>query len=279
MIKPAFRFVGGKTKLAPTILHYLPTKIHTYYEPFLGGGAVYLALYSDNRFDKDSKIILTDINTELIHAHIVIRDYPEKLFDELLKHEFNKEYYLKLRNHSPIGESDLFRASRYVYLTKASFNGLYRENSKGEPNAAYGFSEKYPPPKVPFKKERFMEVSEALQNATIYPDRYENVIDNDFIADDGVVYIDSPYIPLSVTSSFTGYNKDGFGLDQHKNLASKIDDLASKGIRYVASNSDTPLTRELYKNHRLIEVQVGRNIAGDGSKRGKVGELLITNAR
>lgn len=271
-LKPVTKWVGGKRKLLPELNQLKPKTYDRYYEPFFGGGAFL--------FDLTPKsAVINDQNKELINVYKTIKKSPKELIELLMQHKKNnsKEYYLNLRSADRDKRidnmNDVEKAARIIYMLKVDFNGLYRVNSKGQFNVPYG---RYKNPKI-VDEENIMNVSEYFNNndITILEGDFESAVElaknNDF------VYFDPPYIPLNRTSNFTSYTADGFDNEDQIRLRNIFFDLANKGVNVMLSNSDTELTRELYKDAVLHEVKIGRNINSDITKRGKINELIITS--
>ena len=214
-----------------------------------------------------------------MNVYKVVKDNHENLLDKLKVHDKNnsKEYYYNIRKLDRTDDynnlDDVTKASRLLYLNKTCFNGLYRVNSKGQFNSAYG---KYKNPNI-INKHDIEAVSRYLNNNAIkiYVGDYEEVLKdldkNDF------VYLDPPYMPISETSSFTGYTKDKFKDMEQERLKKQCDELNKKGIKFLLSNSDHPYIRDLYKDYVIETVGAKRSINRDITKRGKINELLIRN--
>jgi DNA adenine methylase len=270
--RPFLKMAGGKTSLLPEILSRLPPKISTYYEPFVGGGAVFFALAAERRF---KKAVLGDVNSELIRAYGALRVHPDAVIEALKKHVYDKTHYYRVRAQDPKSLKLSDRAARFIYLNRTCFNGLYRVNKKGLFNVPFG---DYKNPTI-CDEENLRAAARALTA--------ERLVDGDFYATlhgarvGDVVYFDPPYVPLSKTSSFTGYAKGGFDLFDQERLRNTAYGLVERGVHVLLSNSDTPYVRELYgsKSFRFEKVQARRNINSKGGKRGKVGELLISGRR
>lgn len=271
-LKPVTKWVGGKRQLLPFLHELKPKKFEKYFEPFIGGGAFLFSL-------APNRALINDANESLIDMYQTVKDNPNELLTLLKYHEENnsKEYYLDLRGADRDGRLQnmniIERSARLLYMLRVDFNGLYRVNSKGQFNVPYG---SYKNPKIA-NTENIMAVSNYFNSYDIefsnqdFADSLVNAQKNDF------VYLDPPYIPLSSTSDFTSYTVDGFTLDDQKRLRDKFFDLDSRGVFVMLSNSDTPLTRELYQEANIHEVLASRNINSNSTKRGKIGELIITN--
>jgi len=264
--RPFLKWAGGKGKLIQQYIPYLPKKFKTYYEPFLGGAAVFFYL-------NPSSAALTDINAELVNAYRCVRDNVEELILNLEAHQLRhcRDYYYQVRQ-SP-GVTNIEKAARLIYLNKTCFNGLYRENSKGEFNVPIG---KYKNPKI-CNPALLRSVSAALQNAQINVRPFEDILEHASSCDD-FVYFDPPYHPLSPTSNFTAYSRYSFTQDDQIRLKYVFAELAERGVKVMLSNSDCPFIRELYRDFNINSIIAPRLINSDARKRGKITEVLITSS-
>jgi DNA adenine methylase len=265
-LRPILKWAGGKRSLAERILKELPARIDTYYEPFVGGAAVFLALAEEKRF---ARAVITDKNKELINLYKVVRDDLGKLLKKLedLQHHTSEDEYYEIRAQKPTDK--IARAARLIYLNKTGYNGLYRVNSSGGFNVPYG---RYKRPKI-YDPERLGEMSRALQDVTIEVADFEDSCVKAVKGD--AVYLDPPYLPVSKTASFSAYHSEAFGLPEHQRLAEAFGRLARKRVAAVLSNSATPETRALYKAFKSADVHVRRPINSVASRRGAVAELLV----
>lgn len=271
-LKPITKWVGGKRQLLPNIHDLMPNEYNKYYEPFVGGGALFFSL-------APSKAVINDFNSDLINLYKVIRDNPYELCEKLKEHSNmnSKEYYYDIRDMDRNGTinklNEIEKAARILYMLKVDFNGLYRVNKKNQFNVPYG---RYKNPKIA-DIDNIVSVSNYFNNSDIKfmnKDFESSVIDaknGDF------VYFDPPYLPISTTSSFTSYTSDGFTLDDQKRLKKLFFSLDKKGVKVMLSNSDVDLIRDLYKDAKIHYVKASRSINSKGDKRGKVGEVIITN--
>ncbi|AFZ29317.1 DNA adenine methylase [Gloeocapsa sp. PCC 7428] len=266
--KPFLKWAGGKTKLIQQYVSLFPQKFINYYEPFLGGGAVFFYLYNNYAL---SSAFLSDINPELINTYLCIKHDVESVISLLEQHrrKHNQEYYYYMRSY--ITENSVERAARLIYLNRTCFNGLYRENSKGEFNVPMG---KYKNPQI-CHSELLRAVAKALQVAQIEVRPFETVLSYAKSPED-FVYFDPPYYPLSQTSNFTAYSRDAFNEDDQIKLKNVCVELAQRGVKIMQSNSDCPFIRELYKDFKIYEIQAARAINSNATKRGKISEVLIT---
>lgn len=270
LIMPFLKWVGGKRQLMSDIEPLIPSKISTYYEPFIGGGAVFLN-------QQPKKAVINDYNAELINVYEVVRDKVDELIEDLATHENESEYFYKIRiqdREEGFDElSALKRASRVIYLNKTCFNGLYRVNSSGEFNTPFG---RYKSPNI-VNEPVLRAVSRYLQNNDI------ELLSGDFedalkgARKGAFVYLDPPYDPVSKSSNFTGYVEGGFGSDQQERLRDVCIKLHQKGVKFLLSNSATPFIKDLYKDFEIIEVGAKRHINSVASKRGEVTEVLVRN--
>lgn len=268
---PTFvKWAGGKTQLLEQFSKYLPKKFNGYLEPFVGSGALFF--YIKKNFSPE-KVILSDLNKELITCFEVVRDNPEELIKLLIKHKKNhsKEYYYKIRDSDVSKLSKVEIAARLIYLNKTCFNGLYRVNSEGKFNVPIG---SYKKPKI-FNEIILRKASDLLQNVELKVMPFEQIFD--FAKKEDFVYLDPPYYPLTKTSNFTSYTKDIFLEKEQEKLSEVFKELDKKGCFVMLSNSDHPFIKNLYKNYRIIDVKARRAISCIGSKRGKINELVIRN--
>lgn len=272
LVVPFLKWVGGKRKLIPEIKKMLPGGLskYTYYEPFVGGGALLFDL-------QPTQAVINDSNEELINVYTVIRDHPKELIDELKKHKNTPEYFYEIRSmdRKPIFNniSNIERASRIIYLNKTCYNGLYRVNNSGKFNSPFG---KYKNPNI-INESVIKAVSNYLNNAQVeilnvdYEVPLRNVSKNAF------VYLDPPYHPISKSSNFTGYVRGGWGEKDQLRLRDICNNLNKKGVKFLLSNSSSDFIKEIYDEYNIHTVRASRSINSDSSKRGKVDELLIRN--
>jgi DNA adenine methylase len=264
--RPFLKWAGGKGKLIQQYIPYLPKKFKTYYEPFLGGAAVFFYL-------NPPSAALTDINPELVNAYRCVRDNVEELILNLEVHQLRhcRDYYYEVRQCP--GVTNIEKAARLIYLNKTCFNGLYRENSKGAFNVPIG---KYKNPKI-CNPALLRSVSAALQNAQIKVRPFEEILEHASSCDD-FVYFDPPYHPLSPTSNFTAYSRYSFIQDDQIRLKYVFAELAERGVNVMLSNSDCQFIRELYRDFNINSIIAPRLINSDARKRGNITELLITSS-
>lgn len=281
---PFVKWAGGKGQLLDKLELFIPAKFDRYFEPFLGGGALFLHLITH----KKKKPInfasnISDINGELIDAYLVIKDNVSELISQLDHHKTKykegqkEEYYYQLRGIDPNTLNNIEIAARFITLNKTCYNGLYRVNSKGLFNVPWG---KYPNPVI-CDRTNLTNVSTALNNSDvrIQVSDYkavllENAKEGDFI------YLDPPYSPASPTAYFTSYTKTGFNNKDQEELATVFRELDKRGCKVLLSNSDTQFIRDLYSDYGEYLVEVNdavRAISSNGSKRTGHKELIIRN--
>ncbi|MCP4606176.1 MAG: DNA adenine methylase [Proteobacteria bacterium] len=262
--RPFLKWVGGKSQILVELNKSFPSGFKHYYEPFLGGGAVFFDLLHE-------PATISDSNEELINCYKVVRTRVEKLIIALNRHVYDKEHYYEVRGWDPMKLNSVQRAARTIYLNRAGFNGLYRVNSKGGFNVPFG---RHKNPTI-CDEDNLRGCSKTLANIKIKCVSFEKVLD--WARPNDLVYFDPPYIPVSDTAYFTAYQKRGFGMDSQENLAKVFDDLASRGVYAVLSNSDVPWIHERYSNHHIRLIKANRFVNSDASRRGPVGEVIVTS--
>jgi len=268
---PLVKWAGGKSQLLKYIEPMMPRKFGTYYEPFIGGGAVLFSIEA-------AQAIINDSNKELINMYTQIKNNPGLVVDSLSELDKNhensadaKEYYYDIRDkfNKNLNTNTPEQASRFIYINKHCFNGLYRVNSKGLFNVPFNTKLKG----NSFNKENIYEISEYLKNIEILNMDFEDALPN--IKKGDFVFFDSPYVPLNPTS-FTDYTKEGFDYEDHVRLANLYKKLSKQGVYCMLTNHNTELVNELYKDFNIRVVQVARNINSKASAR-KGEEVIITN--
>ena len=273
LVKPFLKWAGGKRQLVPEIkANHLPEQFNTYYEPFLGGGALFLDLQPQHA-------LVSDSNSELINCYQIIKDSVDELIEELSQHKNEREYYYDIRDWDRSrdiynSKTPVQRASRIIFLNKTCYNGLFRVNSQGQFNVPFG---KYKRPNI-LDTDVLRAVSNYLNTSQVkilntdFQTAVESAKKGDF------VYFDPPYDPISDTASFTGYDINRFKRDEQKRLKETVDDLTARGCKVLVSNACTDFILDLYEQNYIVEtVAATRAINSNALKRGKVDEVLIRN--
>lgn len=271
-LQPFTKWTGGKRQLLGELRSYMPENYNRYFEPFVGGGALFFDLAPE-------QAVINDFNEELINAYRQIKDKPVDLIDLLLGHKENnsKDYYLELRAADRDGRlasmTDVERAARILYMLRVDFNGLYRVNSKNQFNVPYG---RYKNPKI-VDVDLIHQISGYLNENDIeilqtdFADAVAGAQTGDF------VYFDPPYIPLNETSSFTSYTHEGFSYEEQVRLRDTFKELTDRGVYVMLSNSSSPLVEELYQDFNVHFVEAQRTNGAKSSSRGKISEIIVTN--
>ncbi|MBS3922935.1 MAG: DNA adenine methylase [Nitrosarchaeum sp.] len=274
--KPFVKWVGGKRQLLKQFRSmnlYPPERFSfekgRYFEPFVGGGAVFFDLLPKKAF-------LSDLNYDLMVTYNVIKNNIDALIRSLKKHAYEKEYFLKVRAKDSKKLSDIEIASRFIFLNRTCFNGMYRVNSSGQFNVPFG---KYSNPLI-CDEDNLRKVSKALQNVEIKHQDYKEVLKKARKGD--FVYFDPPYFPVSKTASFTTYTNEAFLEKEQIELRDTFLELDKRGCFVMLSNSDTPFINKIYSEAKgahitITKVLAGRAINSNASKRGKITEVLVTN--
>lgn len=268
--RPILKWAGGKTQLLGSILPRLPAQIDTYYEPFVGGGAVFFELARLGRF---RKAVLADRNPELVEVYQTLKDDVDSVIREVggLAARTDEESYYEIRAWDPATLDPAQRTARIVYLNKVGFNGLFRVNRSGLFNVPYGRRKSL----NLLDEPNLRATSLALKKAVLLEEDFEAACKKAKPGD--AVYFDPPYVPLSKTSNFTAYDRHPFDMEDHQRLAQVFGALGKRGVYSLLSNSSTPETRELYRNFDLDLVKVARRINCQGEGRGEVDEILVEN--
>lgn len=268
------KWVGGKRRISEQIVSHFPKVYGNYFEPFLGGASVFFRT-------KPTKAHLSDLNSSLINYYTQLRDSPEALlksaqklearFNNLSNEDQRKSFYYEEREkyNNKSGADRLHDATTFIFLNKTAFNGLYRENAKGEFN-------------VPFNNSKILKLldpaqvalnSEILREASLQSCGFAEAVQSAVAGD--LVYFDPPYVPLSSTAAFTDYTKSSFGKQEQEDLRDLAVSLRSQGVHVVLSNSFSPIVKQLYKGFDLHQLKINRLVAADSSSRGEISEYLI----
>ena len=268
--RPFLKWAGGKTRLLNQYESLLPNSFRAYHEPFLGSGAVFFKLKT-NDLIKTAR--LGDRNSELVNCYRMVRDSLPQVIALLSEHQDNhsKEYFYNIRALDPLDLAPVARASRTIYLNKTCFNGLFRLNRQGKFNVPFG---RYTHPSI-LNINRLTSASMALKGVQLITGNYRSIIDT--VQSEDFVYIDPPYYPISKTANFTSYTSSRFTAIDQRELAAFVTNLTALGVSIMLSNSDTLLIRELYTDYYQHQVKTSRSINSKAARRGKISELVITN--
>jgi DNA adenine methylase len=273
--KPFVKWAGGKRQLIPILNQNLPESFGTYYEPFLGGGALLFHILTDKNGQKCN---ISDLNSDLVLAYTTIRDRIDALITSLKNHEKNyqkdsESYYYSIRESNP--RSEIEKTSRLIFLNRTCFNGLYRVNSKGKFNVPLG---KYSNPNI-INEENLRAVSHILQSSriSIKCRDFEAVLRDAKKGD--LVYFDPPYQPVSATANFTSYTNKDFTYDDLTRLAELCLKLDSRGCNILLSNSDSKEVADIFAQNpwKITKIEANRSINSNSKKRTGHFELLIKN--
>jgi DNA adenine methylase len=265
---PFLKWAGGKQRLLGQYQPFLPARaeVGCYFEPFIGSAALFFHWQPE-------QAILSDRNEKLIELYCLVRDDVDGVIEALQPHRNEADYYYQIRAQEPGQLPAVQRAARLIYLNKTCYNGLYRENSRGEFNVPFG---RYKNPTI-CDEARLRAASQALRSVELVAADFEEVVTQARAGD--FLYFDPPYAPLNATSSFTSYNRYGFTAEDQKRLAATVKRLDARGCQVMVSNSSAPLIYKLYagNGYHIQAIQARRNINSKADRRGPVRELLITN--
>ncbi len=262
-IAPLFRWPGGKRWLLPQLTHLVPARVGRYYEPFFGGGALFLAL-------RPAVATISDRNTALMDCYRAIRDHHPEVARILRELPRDRAGYLKIRSEVPQGSSA--RAARLIYLTTLAFNGIYRVNRQGGFNVPYG-GRRY---EDLGNEETLRAHAEALATVEIKSGDFEEAVAGAGKGD--FVYLDPPYTVTHSNNGFVRYNDRIFSWADQQRLAHVAESLSGVGCTVVISNASHPSILDLYRSFRVIEVTRNSVMAAAADKRGPIRELVLTNA-
>jgi DNA adenine methylase len=274
VITPILKWAGGKRQLRSELTLRLPDHWGTYFEPFVGGGALLVELANLGRLDK---AVAGDKNPELVNLYRVVKADPDgltrALADEKFRNDDKSFRQLKAEFNALIGTKrcPVERAALLVYLNKHSYNGLWRVNRKGQYNVPFGKHTRLSLP----SHQNLLKFSRMLDGITLMNADFGQIVRT--AKRDDFVYFDPPYHPLSKTARFTDYTTGGFSFEDQERLARIYHKLSDRGVRLMLSNSCTPEIKDLYNNFTIHEVPAKRFINCKGDKRGGATELIITN--
>ena len=273
--KPFVKWAGGKRQLIPILNQHLPDNYDTFFEPFLGGGAMLFHVVTNS---PKQKCIVSDLNSDLVLAYVTIRDKVDELISSLKSHskkyfKNKKTYYYDIRESEP--KSQVEKTSRLIFLNRTCFNGLYRVNSKGKFNVPLG---RYTNPNI-VNEENLRAVSASLKSKKIKITCRDFSATLDDVKKDDFVYFDPPYQPVSSTANFTSYTNRDFTHDDLKRLFQVCKKLDSKGCKFLLSNSNSEDVLKTFSNSswNVFEIEANRAINSNSKKRTGHSELLIKN--
>jgi DNA adenine methylase len=271
-VRPVLKWAGGKSRLLPDLLGRLPDSFDAYHEPFLGGGALFFELANQRRL---TKAYISDVNQALIDVYQALRDCVGEVIYLLKIHRsrHGETHYYRVRTWTPGQLTLAERAARVIYLNRTCYNGLYRENQSGEFNVPFG---RYKNPLI-CDEPNLRAVSHVLRDVDISCGPFSSVLKTAKAGD--LVYFDPPYSPVSSTSNFTSYHRDGFGAKDQADLRCVFVELANRGVNVLLSNSDVPFIRQLYDGYEISRVFAARAINCQGHSRGKIAEVIVYNER
>lgn len=272
--KPFVKWLGGKTKLLPQLAALQPKDYQKYYEPFVGGGALFFSI-------EPPQAVINDLNPHLINLYVQVRDNLDKMLFKLgelidiyteLDEEAKGAFYYVIRDEfNQRTDDDAWGAALFLFLNKTCYNGVYRENTDRKFNVPFGRRKT-----TTFHElENIKRASEMLKYTNIFNGGYEDAVST---AEEGdFIYFDPPYVPLSATSNFTQYTGSSFGANEHIKLKEIFEELDSRGCLLMMSNSDTDMVKELYGKFKKTAVLADRTVNCKSQGRGRITELVITN--
>lgn len=263
-VRPLLKWAGGKTRLLSVLRRSVPRSFRRYFEPFMGGGALFFDL-------APADAVLSDSNPELISCYEVVRDAPDALIEELSHYRISEAEFYRIRGLDPHDLTPIGRAARLVYLNKTCYNGLYRVNKGGRFNTPFGHYKRV----ALFDEDNLRRASALLKNAALVCQDYQLALGSAREGD--FVYFDPPYMPVGKYSDFKRYTKERFHDSDHVRLAETYIALAQRGCFVLLSNSYHETIAKLYSEYIQTKVQVPRFVNCKGEGRGNVTELLISN--
>ncbi|MCC3372491.1 Dam family site-specific DNA-(adenine-N6)-methyltransferase [Cohnella sp. REN36] len=258
--RPLLKWPGGKRNMLKHLLPILPMAFNRYYEPFLGGGALFFALQPQNSF-------LSDCNPDLINCYREVRNNPEEVIRRLQRLENSETSYYEIRRNIP--ESDIDKCVRLIYLTRLSFNGIYRQNLKGEFNVPYGHRTHL----SPCDESKIFSVSRALAGADLRSVDFEDSVLDAKAGD--LIYFDPPYTISKGKNGFLRYNSKIFTWDDQVRLSKVASRLVERGCSVVISNANHPSLIKLYESFNYKVIERASSIAASGEHRGQITECIF----
>lgn len=268
ILKPFLRWAGGKTWLLKDIYNYLPERFNNYYEPFLGGGSVYIHLKSIGKIQNEA--FLSDRNTDLINAYNAIKYNSFELIRILKEYKNEKEFYYFLRDQKY--SNDIQKAAQFIFLNRTSFNGVYRVNLKGEYNVPYGFKDY----KVLFDFDNLLKLMDIFKDASFTSCDFEETLEK--VQKGDLVFLDPPYTVAHENNGFIKYNQKIFAWEDQERLAEYIELIKAKQAYFILTNAVhfniNNLFQKVGSKHILNRYSV---VGGKGAKREEISEYIFTN--
>ncbi len=269
-VKPFLRWAGGKNWLIKDIESFLPKCFDNYYEPFLGGGSIFIYLKTRGLIKK--KAYLSDINKELINTYNTIKNNIDELIDELSVHENVKEYYYQIREQ--LFEEEIKKASRFIFLNRTSFNGIYRENLKGIYNVPFGFKSY----KELFDFDNLRNLNSIFQDCEFNYCDFDNLKSK--IKMNDLIFIDPPYTVAHGLNGFVKYNQKIFSWDDQLRLRDFLTFIKEKNAYFIMTNAHHDSIIELFNDMGEIIIQSRPSlVGGKGAKRATYKEILVSNIK
>jgi DNA adenine methylase len=261
--RPFVKWAGGKRQLLPELLRRRPASFGRYFEPFLGGGALFFEL-------RPRQATLADVNARLIRTYQGIRDDVEGVVRLLSSYRYEEAFFYEMRERDIDAGSDAEIAAWFIYLNRTGYNGLYRVNKGNRFNVPFG---RYDNPTI-CDPPLLRACSAALRGVEVELKDFESTAQQAKSGD--FVYFDPPYVPLSASSSFTSYTSSGFGPETQTRLRDVALDLKRRGVHVLLSNSAAPFVRDLYREgFEVREVSATRMVNSKASARGAIAELVM----
>lgn len=272
MAKPIVKWAGGKSRLLGELVGRVPRDVRTYAEPFAGGAALFFALWNEVEAGKRTieRAVLVDRNAELVACYKAVKRNVGDVIEALRAYRYDRDLYYQVRSVVGASLPPAERAARFIFLNRTCFNGLWRVNSQGHFNVPFG---RYKNPCI-CDEANLRAAARALKFADIRHGDFATVTGK--LREGDFAYFDPPYVPLTKTALFTSYVAEGFGDHDQVRLANELRELRGRGVHAMLSNADTPSSRALYKGFSVHSVSAPRSINSNPSKRGAVGELVVT---
>ena len=269
---PVLKWAGGKSQLLAQYDRWFPRRFAAYFEPFVGGAAVFFHLLPST---VRHRVRLADLNEDLIEVYRTLQTDLEALIQHLAEHaeKHSEEHFYRVRSWTTEELAPVERAARLIYLNKTCYNGLYRVNSSGQFNVPFG---RYKNPSI-LVEPRLRAAARALEGVELAVEGFESVLEHAREGD--LVYFDPPYHPLSATSRFTSYTRWDFGEAEQVRLSEVFRELASRRVQVLLSNSNSPLIHQLYQGFPIHLVRANRFINSKGDSRHAIHEVLVCSFR